>query len=215
MNNHVTVLEIDKSALLFNLSYFKSKLLPSTKILVVVKAFGYGSDAVKIASSIENEIDYFAVAYTDEGINLRESGITKPILVLHPQIQNLKKIQEYQLEPNLYNFKMLDAFIALCEQQKLTKYPVNLKFNTGLNRIGFWHTDIPVLISKIKETDSLHITSIFSHLAASEDDQEKEFTKNQIDDFKFIGKQLQENLTDSPFLHILNTSGIVNYPEAQ
>ncbi|GGG91515.1 hypothetical protein GCM10011416_05220 [Polaribacter pacificus] len=215
MNNHVTVLEIDKSALRYNLSFFKHKLLPTTKILVVVKAFGYGSDAVKIAGSIEKEVDYFAVAYTDEGINLRESGITKPILILHPQIQNLKKVQEYQLEPNLYNFKIFDAFVALCKQQNLTKYPIHLKFNTGLNRIGFWHTDIPVLLSKIKETASLKITSIFSHLAASEDLQEKEFTKNQINDFKSIAKQLKENLTDSPFLHLLNTSGIINYPEAQ
>ena len=215
MNNHVTVLEIDRSALLFNLSFFKQKLKPTTKILVVVKAFGYGSDAAMVAKSIENEVDYFAVAYTNEGITLRTEGITKPILVLHPQIQNLDNIIEHQLEPNLYNFKIFDEFVNICEQKRQVDYPVHLKFNTGLNRIGFWHTDIPELLSKIKETNSLFIASLFSHLAASEDLEEKEFTQNQINDFEFIAKQMQEQLHRKPFLHLLNTSGIINYPEAQ
>ena len=110
MNNHVTVLEIDGNALLHNLNYFKQKLQPETKIMVVVKAFGYGSDAIQVAKFLENKVDYYTVAYSSEGIALREAGVKTPILVLHPQLQNLKAIVDYRLEPNLYNFKIFNAF---------------------------------------------------------------------------------------------------------
>ena len=215
MNNHVTVLEIDGSALKHNFQYFKQKLESDTKILVVVKAFGYGSEAVKIAKFLEKDVDYFAVAYTDEGIALRTAGIESPILVLHPQIQNLELIIEHQLEPNLYNFKIFNAFLTLADVKLLLNYPVHLKFNTGLNRIGFWHTDIPKIISQLKETNHIKVTSLFSHLAASDDLAEKEFTTNQINDFAYIVKQFYTHLEYKPVVHALNTSGIINYPQAQ
>lgn len=215
MNNHVTVLEIDGNALKHNLHYFKNKLEDHTKILVVVKAFGYGSDASKIAKFLENDVAYFAVAYVDEGIALRKAGIEKPILVLHPQIPNLELLIEHQLEPNLYNFTIFNAFLQLADSKLLLNYPIHLKFNTGLNRIGFLHTDIPLILSKITATHHVKIASLFSHLAASEDLREKEFTTNQINDFAFIVKQFYSHLEYKPMVHVLNTSGIINYPQAQ
>ena len=215
MNNHVTILEIDGNALTHNLDYFKNKLEKDTQILVVVKAFGYGSEAVEIAKFLEEKVDYFAVAYTDEGIELRNAGIEKPILVLHPQIPNLTLIIKHQLEPNLYNFKIFNAFLALADEKLLLNYPIHIKFNTGLNRIGFWHTDVPKIIASLQATNHIKITSLFSHLAASDDVNEKDFTINQINDFAFIAKQFFEHLDTKPMVHILNTSGIVNYPQAQ
>mgnify|MGYP005989854281 FL=1 len=215
MNNHVSVLEIDGNALEHNLQYFKNKLENDTKILVVVKAFGYGSEAVKIAKHLENKVDYFAVAYTDEGIALRKAGIETPILVLHPQLQNLELVIKFQLEPNLYNFKIFSAFLKLADSLLLLNYPIHIKFNTGLNRIGFWHTDIPKIISELKETNHIKISSIFSHLAASDDVNEDQFTTNQINNFAYIAKQFFTHLNYKPMIHMLNTSGIINYPKAQ
>jgi alanine racemase len=215
MNNHVTVLEIDGNALEHNLNYFKEKLNPSTKILAVVKAFGYGSDGVQIAKFLENKVDYFAVAYAQEGIALREAGVKTPILVLHPQIPNLKSIIDYRLEPNLYSFKIFNEFLKLADEAPLMNYPIHIKFNTGLNRLGFWHTDVPLILSQLKETNHVKVQSLFSHLAVSEDLEEQEFTVNQINNFAFIVKQFYKHLGYKPMLHILNTSGVVNYPQAQ
>ncbi|MEE9407875.1 MAG: alanine racemase [Polaribacter sp.] len=215
MNNHVTVLEIDGKALEHNLNYFKDKLKPETKILAVVKAFGYGSDAVQIAKLLEDKVDYFAVAYTHEGIALREADIKTPILVLHPHIQNLQSIVDYRLEPNLYNFNVFNAFLKLADEAPLMNYPIHIKFNTGLNRLGFWHTDIPKIISELKETNHIKVASVFSHLAASEDLEEQDFTMNQINNFAYIAQQFYKHLEYEPMLHILNTSGVINYPKAQ
>ncbi|KGL62037.1 alanine racemase [Polaribacter sp. Hel1_85] len=215
MNNHVTVLEIDSNALLHNLNYIKQKLQPETKILAVVKAFGYGSDAIQIAKFLEDKVDYFAVAYTNEGIALREANIKTPILVLHPQIPNLQLIVNYRLEPNLYNFKIFNAFLKLADEIPLMNYPIHIKFNTGLNRLGFWHTDIPKIITSLKETTHVKVQSLFSHLAASEDLEEQDFTINQINNFAYIAQQFYRHLGYEPMLHILNTSGVVNFPKAQ
>ena len=215
MNNHVTVLEIDGKALLHNLDYFKKKLNPETKILAVVKAFGYGSDGVQVAKFLENKVDYFAVAYAHEGIALREADVKTPILVLHPHIQNLQDIVDYRLEPNLYNFQIFEAFLKLADEAPLMNYPIHIKFNTGLNRLGFWHTDIPKIISELKETSHVKVQSLFSHLAASEDLEEQDFTINQINNFAYIAKQFYQHLGYEPMLHILNTSGVVNFSKAQ
>jgi alanine racemase len=215
MNNHVTVLEINGKALEHNLNYFKQKLKPETKVLAVVKAFGYGSDSVEIAKFLEEKVDYFAVAFAAEGIALREAGIEAPILVLHPQVQTLQSIVDYRLEPNLYGFKVFDAFLKLADETPLMNYPIHLKFNTGLNRLGFWHTDIPKILSDLKETNHVKVHSLFSHLAASEDLEERDFTLNQINNFAYIAQQFYKHLSYKPMLHILNTSGIVNYAEAQ
>lgn len=213
-NNHVTKLLIDLKSVKFNLSYFKKKLQKKTKILVVVKAFGYGSDAVEVAKSIENEVDYFAVAYTDEGIALRKAGINTPILVLHPQIANLELIIKNCLEPNLYNSLILDAFLSITDAQKLTDYPIHITFNTGMNRLGFSEGGLIKAALKIKKNSSIKIVSIFSHLVASEDKNEQDFTLNQISKFEVITSELEKNLSCKLLKHLCNTSGIINYPQA-
>lgn len=215
MNNHVTVLAIDAHALEHNLAYFKKKLLPETKILAVVKAFSYGSDDVQVAQFLQNKVDYFAVAYAHEGIALREANIKTPILVLHPQIATLQSIIDHCLEPNLYSFEIFNAFLRLALQNALKEYPVHLKFNTGLNRLGFLAKDSTKILETLQNTASVKITSLFSHLVASEDLNEKNFTNHQIDTFKTIAKQFEKKLTYKPMLHISNTSGVINYPDAQ
>jgi alanine racemase len=215
MNNHVTVLEIDGSALEHNLNHFKQQLHPKTKILAVVKAFGYGSDGVQIAKFLEKKVGYFAVAYTHEGIALRKAGIKAPILVLHPQIPNLGSIVNYCLEPNIYNFKIFNAFLKLATQTALREYPIHVKLNTGLNRLGFSRADVPTLLMQLKEIKELKVQSLFSHLAVSEEKEEQEFTDNQIAIFSENAQQFQAGLGYKPILHILNTSGIINYPKAQ
>jgi len=210
-----TVLEIDLKALKHNFEYLKSKLSGNTKFLAVVKAFAYGSDANTVAMFLQNlDVDYFAVAYTSEGINLRNAGITKPIMVFHPQLINFKNLIKYNLEPNLYNAKGLNEFISIAAKAKQINYPVHIKFNTGLNRLGFWENDIDYIASQLKDTNTVKVESLFSHLAASEDLDEKEFTLNQISSFKNIAKNISSNLSSSPMLHICNTSGLLNYPEA-
>ncbi|MFY0712204.1 alanine racemase [Seonamhaeicola sp. NFXS20] len=210
-----TVLEIDLKALKHNFEYLKSKLKPNTKFLAVVKAFSYGNDSIKIANYLQNlGADYFAVAYASEGIELRKAGITLPILVLHPLPANFNAIINNCLEPNIYNAKVLNEFIKVATSKNLSNYPVHLKFNTGLNRLGFGINDINYIVSKLKETNAIKVTSIFSHLAASEDLNEKEFTLNQINTFKTIAQNFISCVGYNPILHMCNTSGILNYPKA-
>lgn len=210
-----TVLEIDLKALKHNFEYLKSKLKPNTKFLAVVKAFGYGSDACAVAKYLQNlGADYFAVAYVNEGVALRQAGITQPILVLHPQVVSLKTLIQHCLEPSLYNAKILNEFLNVASAEKQNNYPIHIKFNTGLNRLGFWENDIDYTISKLKNTDAVKVASIFSHLAASEDLNEKDFTLTQIKSFKSTSKQMIDALGYAPTLHMCNTSGILNYPEA-
>lgn len=214
--SNVTVLEINASAIRHNLSYFTSKLKKNTKILVVVKAFAYGSDAVILSKILQqNKVDYLAVAYVDEGVSLRNAGITLPILVLHPQLINLEKLIAYNLEPNIYSTSILNAFLRICKTQNLTNYSIHLKFNTGLNRLGFSIDDVSAILAFIAKDNTLKIASVFSHLAASEDLNEKVFTENQIASFIRIKELVEKMLRYKPIFHLLNTSGIVNYPNAQ
>ncbi|MDF1516430.1 MAG: alanine racemase [Lutibacter sp.] len=212
-NNHVTALEIDLNAIEHNLNHFKSKLLPETKVLAVVKAFGYGSSSVEIAKFLESKVAYFAVAYLDEGVALREAGIKTPILVLHPIKTNLEKIIKHHLEPTAYSINLLIAIIEAAKNLKIQNYPIHIKFNTGLNRLGFTKKDIPEILSLVKNQQEIRVASLFSHVAASEDLNEQEFTLQQINTFKEISTQLIPQLPTKPFRHMLNTSGIINYAE--
>ena len=210
-----TVLEIDFNALTHNYNYLKSKLQPDTKFLAVVKAFAYGSDSLEVAKHLQDlNVDYFAVAYTKEGVALRDAGITTPILVLHPQPINFKIIIDRCLEPSIYNPKVLNEFIKVAEGQSQADYPVHIKFNTGLNRLGFSENDVDYIISKLKTTKAIITKSLFSHLAASEDTSETEFTTRQITSFKSIAKEFESRIEYKPWLHLCNTSGVINYPEA-
>lgn len=210
-----TVLEIDLKALKHNFEYLKSKISNNTKFLVVVKAYAYGSDAEEIANYLQKlDIDYFAVAYTNEGVALRDAGITKPILVLHPQPVNYKTLIARCLEPSLYNFNSFNKFIDVASEENQQNYPIHIKFNTGLNRLGFNENDIEDIHKKLTTSSSVKVKTIFSHLAASEDLNEKEFTLNQIAAFKNISTKFIEIVGYKPMLHLCNTSGIINYPEA-
>ena len=210
-----TILEIDLKALKHNFEYLKSRTKGSAKFLAVVKAFGYGSESVEISKYLQDlNVDYFAVAYVKEGVALRNAGITKPILVLHPQPVNFKLLIEHCLEPSLYSSRTLNEFIAVANQEELTNYPVHIKFNTGLNRLGFSEYDMDSISKKLKESSAIQVKSIFSHLAASEDLNEKAFTLNQIESFKRISQKFENGIGYRPWLHICNTSGILNYPDA-
>lgn len=210
-----TLLEIDLKALKHNFEHLKSKLQKDTKFLAVVKAFAYGSDANIVANYLQDlDVDYFAVAYVNEGVALRQAGINKPILVLHPLAVNFKILIENCLEPSLYNAKVLNEFIKVASAEKQTNYPVHIKFNTGLNRLGFWENDVDYIASKLNNTNTIKVTSIFSHMAASEDLNESTFTLAQIESFKNTSKKMSEAIGYKPILHMCNTSGILNYPEA-
>lgn len=210
-----TVLEIDLNAIAHNFKTIKSQLKPGVKFMSVIKAYAYGNDSAAIAHKLEElGTDYFAVAYTDEGIRLRKAGISKPILILHPQPVNYPEIIENCLEPNLYSARTLQLFIELAEKQNQKDYPVHLKFNTGMNRLGFTEADYHHIPEKLKKTKSVKIASAFSHLAASEDWREREFTLSQIYKFKDLAGKLLEDIAYEPLLHLCNTSAIFNYPSA-
>ncbi len=211
-----TYLEIDLSALAHNFTYLKSKLGPEVKIMAVTKAFGYGSDAVAVATKLETlGADYFAVAYVKEGAALRKDGIKTPILILHPQMDSFDLMLEHKLEPNLYSFRILAAFIAFAEAKQLQDYPVHIKFNTGLNRLGFKPGNEKDILDILALTKAVRIKSLFSHLVASEDPTENEFTLQQIESFREISEKMIRGLGYRPMLHQSNTSAILNYPEAQ
>ena len=205
MNYQGTQITISLKNLKANLSYIKSKVNNTTKIMCVVKAFGYGTEPLKISKFLEkNGVDYFAVAYVNEGVVLRNSGIKLPIFVLHPQLDDFDEIIEHNLEPNIYSFRILNAFF-----KKSKSHPFHLKFNTGLNRLGFSINDIDQLYNILK--GKANIKFLLSHLASSEDKREKEYTDNQISLFEEISSKMENKFGRSFKKHLLNTSGILNY----
>ncbi|UZO81742.1 alanine racemase [Aquimarina sp. ERC-38] len=212
---HETVLEIHLPHLTHNFKYLKSKISAETKFMAVVKAAGYGSEAAPVAKHLQSlGVDYFAVAYTSEGVELVQKGITTPILVLHPQPTHFKELVTHRLIPSLYNLYVLKEFIQFCTSEGITQYPVHLKFNTGLNRIGFSMDDIDACYGLIRNTKAVIVEGILSHLAASEDLKEKEFTLGQIKSFQTIVSKAPSLFGTIPLVHQSNTSGILNYPEA-
>lgn len=210
-----TQLEIDLGALAHNYQYLRSKLDKGVKFMGVVKAFGYGSEVREVAKKLAAlGIDYFSVAYTSEGIDLRESGIEHPVLVLHPQSVNFENIINHCLEPSIYSQFVLREFIKTAERLGQTNYPVHLKLNTGLNRLGFSEEDVETVLESLKNTTAVKVKGIFSHLAASEDWREREFTLKQIGRYRSMTYTIVNSLGYNPILHLCNTSGILNYPEA-
>lgn len=210
-----TVLEINLNSLAHNYTFLRSRLKSETKFMGVIKAFAYGSDSVAIAQKLEEiGANYLSVAYAQEGVTLRDAGVRLPILVLHSQVVSFDTIIERCLEPTIYSKRILTEFIIAAEKHGQKNYPVHLKFNTGLNRLGFSESDVEEILEITKKTDAIKVASIFSHLAASEDLNEKEFTQNQIASFTRIAKKVDAGLHHTPFKHLANTSGILNYPEA-
>lgn len=213
---HETVLEINLNAISHNLNFFKSKLKPETKLMVMVKAFGYGSGGFEIAKLLEyHKVDYLGVAFADEGISLKSAGITLPIMVLNPENTSFPAIIEHNLEPEIYSIKGLRAFLKIAEQKNLQHFPVHIKLDTGMHRLGFQENDLEELIATLKNTPSIKVKSILSHMATSDDLKHHEFAKSQIALFEKLSSRIVNELSINPIRHILNTSGISNYPEAQ
>ncbi|WP_417885464.1 alanine racemase [Zunongwangia sp.] len=210
-----TVLEIDLKSLEHNYTYLRGKLQNSTKLLGVVKAFAYGSESIVISKKLENlGIDCFAVAYTKEGESIRQGGIEKPILVLHPQFHSFQTLIDNCLTPSLYSVRILTEFIEKAEALQLKKYPIHININTGLNRLGFNTEEIDQVISIIKNSSAIELVGMYSHLGASEDLAERDFTLQQIDCFKTISEKIISKFDQKITRHLCNTSGILNYPEA-
>lgn len=210
-----TVLEIDLNSLAHNYAYLRSKNSEKTKFMAVVKAFAYGSDSVQIGRKLEKlGVDALAVAYVSEGIALRKNGVKLPILVLHPQMGHFSEIINYDLMPSLYSRLILNGFIKEAEKHSKKDYPVHLKLNTGLNRLGFEESETGPFLNSLKNTNAIKVDGIFSHLAASDDASEEAFTLKQLAKFEKVTDEIQENLGYRPLLHLCNTSGILNYPQA-
>lgn len=211
-----TTLEIDLNALESNFRYITSKIHPQTKLMAVVKAYSYGSDSVAIAKKLEKlKIDYLAVAYASEGTTLRDNNIVAPILVLHPLEAHFKSMLSCCLEPNLYSKNLLEKFIAFAEKEQLENYPVHIKINSGMNRLGFRAEEIDNIVQRLKNTSAIKVKSVFSHLAASEDVKNRAFAEKQIAKYIEVSDNLIKQLGYKPLRHTLNTSGILNFPGAQ
>ena len=213
---HETVLEINLNAISHNFNFFKTKLKPNTKMMAMVKAFGYGNGGFEIAKLLEHhKVDYLGVAFADEGISLKMAGIKLPIMVLNPENTSFPAIIQHQLEPEIYSLKGLNAFLKIAEQKKLKDFPIHIKVDTGMHRLGFEANTIDDLITTLKGNHTVEVKSILSHLATSDDLQHKDFVEYQISLFEKLSSQLMSELQITPIRHILNTSGISNFPQAQ
>ena len=214
--NHETILEINLDAISHNLNFYKSKLNPETKIMVMVKAFGYGNGGYEIAKLLEHhKVDYLGVAFADEGIELRKAGITTPIMVLNPENSSFRAMIAYDLEPEIYSISGLQAFLKIAQQQNISHYPIHIKLDTGMHRLGFEPHLISELCSMLKNNNFIKVKSIFSHLAASDDLQFNTFTQLQFQRFDAMFSELEKVVPSKPIRHILNTSGIFNYVDKQ
>ncbi|MDQ2721378.1 MAG: bifunctional UDP-N-acetylmuramoyl-tripeptide:D-alanyl-D-alanine ligase/alanine racemase [Bacteroidota bacterium] len=213
---HQTVLTINLNSLVYNLKKYKEKLLPSTKIMAMVKAFSYGSGSHEIASVLEyNKVDYLAVAYADEGVELREAGISLPVMVMNIDSSGFDSIIKHQLEPEIFSFTLINDFIDYLKKTEIENYPVHIKIDTGMHRLGFMEDDIDQLCHLISSNNLIKIQSVFSHLAASEDEKEDDFTKQQFNLFQSCCEKLERALNYTFIKHIDNTSGISRHPDLQ
>lgn len=210
---HGTVMEIDLGALTSNLNYFKSKLSPGTRIMVMVKAFAYGSGSLEVANMLQyHKVDYLGVAYADEGIELRKGNITIPVMVMNPSEDSFESLLIYGLEPEVYSFGILRALLTFLAGRPCT---IHLKVDTGMHRLGFDPADLPEVIELLQQNPNVRVASIFSHLAAADDSGEDEFSIEQAKMFKTSAAQLFEGLGYKPLLHLLNSSGILRLPDLQ
>jgi len=214
--SHDTVLEINLNHLVHNLNYFRSKLKPGTGIMPMVKAFSYGSGSFEIANALQhNRVNYFAVAYADEGVELRKNGVAVPIMVMNPEIQSLDQLIQYNLEPEIFSFSILEQVVKyISSHNKNAFFPVHIKLDTGMHRLGFEKNEIPELIKKLKQYPFLQVKSIFSHMVASDESKLDEFTADQISLFDKLSMQIMQTLNYPVLRHICNSGGISRFPEA-
>ena len=216
---HQTEFRISLRALRRNLETFSDCLEPKTKLMLMLKASAYGHSSTLLAREFEGDerISYFAVAYVDEGVELRKAGIEKNILVLNPSPNSFDKLVNHCLEPEIHNLDLLRKFNRFLDQhhQQMAPYPVHLKFNTGMNRLGFEPLEIPQLASFFSSQKNLRTQSIMTHLSSSDLPKEDEFTKDQLTSFAEIIKATTDFQDEDTFFHCLNSNGIYRFPEHQ
>lgn len=213
---HETVLEIDLDALVHNFNFYKSKVASNVKLISMVKANGYGAGATEIAKTLQyHRCGYLAVAIASEGVALRNEGINMPIIILNSETYGFEELFHYNLEPEVYNFRILKAFIKEAESRGVTNYPIHIKLDTGMHRLGFVRDDIPELIDILRKQKSLYVVSTFSHLAASESWVFDDFTEKQIEIFEELSLQIENELDYSISRHILNSAGIERFRDKQ
>jgi alanine racemase len=213
---HQTILEINLNAIAHNFKTFQQMLKRDTKIMVMVKAFAYGSGGTEVASLLQyHKADYLGVAYADEGVEIRKAGITTPVMVLNPEENAFEAITENMLEPDVFSFEQLDAFEKHVQQNGLKNYPVHIEIETGMNRLGFNPADIPQLIKRLKNNKFLKVVSVFSHLAASEDEVEDAFTLHQYELLVKAAAALKKGIGYDFLKHIANSSAIARFPSLQ
>ncbi len=210
---HGTVLEIDLGALVHNLNFFKARLKPETKIMVMVKAFAYGSGSPEVANVLQyHKVDYLGVAYVDEGVDLRKNNITLPIMVMNPSEDSFDSLTGYNLEPEIYNFKIFHALLHYLKERTCA---IHLKLDTGMHRLGFEKNDLPEVIQILKGHPNIRVASIFSHLAGADEHTHDEFSSRQAALFKDCADSVSSSLSYKPLYHILNSPGILRLPQLQ
>ena len=213
--NHNTVLEIDLNALVLNLNVYNSFLKPKTKLMAMVKASAYGSGSIEVAKLLEfQKVDYLAVAYADEGVELRKAGIQLPILVLNPEEAVFEVLEKQNLEAEIYSLELLEKFVQHFSNKK-SKILIHLKLDTGMRRLGFEEKDLDKLIAILKKNKHIKVQSMFSHLAGSEANEHDNFTKSQVSRFQKMYDKICAELKIRPMRHILNTSGINRFTQHQ
>lgn len=216
--SHETILEVNLDALVHNLNYYRSRLQHGTRLMAMVKAFSYGSGSYEIANTLQfHRADYLAVAYADEGVELRKAGISLPIMVMNPEESGMGAILTHALEPEIYNFRTLQMLISAIKRFKVGAEPVkiHLKFDTGMHRLGFAADKLPELIATLHSHPEIKVESVFSHLVGSDSKDFDDYTQQQISDFVRIAKELRKALGYNFMRHILNSAGILRFPEAQ
>jgi len=210
---HGTVMEIDLDSVIHNLNFFKSRLKPSTKIMVMVKAFAYGSGSIEIANILQyHKVDYLGVAYADEGVELRKNNITLPIMVMNPSEESFDTIVNSGLEPEIYSLRILQALLNYLHGRPCK---VHLKLDTGMHRLGFEETTLPVVINLLKSNTNIRVASIFSHLAGADESIHDRFSRDQVTRFLNLANQLADSLGYKPLYHVLNSPGILRLAEFQ
>lgn len=218
---HGTIFEINLDALTHNLNFYRGKAGSNTKIMVMVKAYAYGSGSAEVASLLEyHRVNYLGVAYTDEGVALRQNGIKLPVMVLNPQPETFGKLIEYDLEPEIYSFNIFRQFLEFIKSFSESSFKIHIKLDTGMHRLGFEEQDIEKLIEILKEHPNIGVASIFSHLVGADESEHNDFSRSQIERFKRMSDKIIQSLDYSngktpPLRHICNSAGIIRFPEAK
>ena len=214
---HETILEVNLSAVVNNLNYYRSFMRPETKMVCMVKASAYGAGAVEIARTLQDHrVDYLAVAVADEGVELRRAGITANIMIMNPEMSSFRTLFEYGLEPEVYSFRLLDALIHAAEREGITNFPIHIKLDTGMHRLGFDASsprEIDALIQRLQSQNALIARSVFSHFVGSDSDDFDQFSLRQWQLFTAAADQLQAAFPHHILRHICNSAGIEHFPE--